>query len=308
MKFKPVKHIEVKKGMKISDLVQEMQKSGVMGAGKIGEAARILEKMFQDKECRIFLGIAGAMVPGGMKKIISDILRSGRISAFVTTGANLTHDLVEALGEQHYQGNEEMDDAKLEKEGYVRMFNSLMKNDVYVKLEKFFEENWDVIAKSKNIKEFLWSLGSRVSSSDSILQLCWEKKIPIFCPGIADSGIGLMVWGRIAQGKKKEIHVDVFDDMKEIIDLAWTAEKSGVLYCGGGLPKNFIQQSLQFSKGAHYGVQITTDRPEPGGSSGAPLGEGVSWGKMEEVGEYVDVFCDTTIALPLLWGYVKDKF
>ncbi len=305
--FKPVEHIEVKKGIKVSELIEEFQKSGVMGAGKIGRAAEILEKMFQDKECKIFFGVAGAMVPGGMKKIIFDMLSSGRISAFVTTGANLTHDLVEALGESHYIGHESMDDAKLEKEGYVRMFNSLMKNEVYVRLEKFFEDNWEVISKSKNIKDFLWAIGSCVKSNESILRLCWEKKIPLFCPGIADSGIGLMVWGRIAQGNKKEIHVDVFDDMKEIIDLAWTSKKSGVLYCGGGLPKNFIQQSLQFSKGAHYGIQITTDRAEPGGSSGAPLKEGISWGKMEEAGEYVDVFCDTTIALPLIWGYVKDK-
>ncbi len=143
-----------------------------------------------------------------------------------------------------------------------------------------------------------------ISLNNSILRICYEKKIPIFCPGISDSGIGLMVWGRLASGKN--ISIDVFDDMKEIIDIAWSSKKNGVIYVTGGVPKNFIQQSLQFSKGADYGIQITTDRPETGNSSGAPLEEGISWGKMKKDAEYIDIFCDATIALPLLLASVKD--
>ena len=81
-------------------------------------------------------------------------------------------------------------------------------------------------------------------------------------------------------------------------------KKNGIIYVGGGLPKNFIQQSLQFSKGADYGIQITTDRAESGGSSGAPLKEGISWGKMSSKGKYVDVPCDATIALPLIYSSI----
>ncbi len=94
--------------------------------------------------------------------------------------------------------------------------------------------------------------------------------------------------------------------MKEIISTAWDSKKNGVIYIGGGLPKNFIQQSMQFSKGASYGVQISTDMPQWGGSSGANLCEGISWGKMKEQGKYIDVYCDATIALPLIWASVKD--
>ena len=90
--------------------------------------------------------------------------------------------------------------------------------------------------------------------------------------------------------------------VKEIIDLAWTAKKAGVIYVGGGVPKNFIQQSLQFSKGAEYGIQITTDRAEPGGSSGAPLHEGISWGKMKNNARSIDVNIDATVALPLIFA------
>lgn len=297
--MKAVKSVKIKKQMRVKELVSEMSGGG-FGAGKIAEASRIMKIMFADKECKVFLGIAGAMVPAGMKDIILDLL--DETDVFVTTGANLTHDLIEALGEKHYILENEKNDAELRKEGIDRIYNVLMKNNVYEKLEDFFEKNWNELSKCKNIKEFLWKLGE-LSPNNCILKKCWKKRIPIFCPAIADSGIGLMIWGRIASGKK--INMDVFDDMKEIIDIAWISKRSGVIYIGGGVPKNFIQQSLQFSKGASYGVQITTDRPEPGGSSGAPLKEGISWGKMQENAKFVDVYCDATIALPLIYASLK---
>ena len=114
-----------------------------------------------------------------------------------------------------------------------------------------------------------------------------------------------MIWGRIAKNEKNNTNIDVFSDMKKIIDTVWTSKKNGIIYVGGGVPKNFIQQALQFSKGADYGIQITTDRAESGGSSGAKLKEGISWGKMKKNGKFVDVFCDATIALPLIYASIK---
>jgi len=299
--MEPIRHINIKKNMKISELVSEMKNAG-FGAKKIAEASEIMGKMFNDKECTVFLGIAGAMVPAGMKEIIMDLLDN--VNVFVVTGANLTHDLIESLGEKHYQGNEFSDDETLNKQGIDRIYNVFMKNSVYEKLEDFFEKNFSEFVKCTTIKELLWKIGELVPK-EGILKKCYEKKIPIFCPGIADSGIGLMMWGRIVEGRGKT-SIDVFGDMKEIIDIAWTAEKRGIIYIGGGLPKNFIQQSLQFSKGADYGIQITTDRTESGGSSGAPLKEGISWGKMNKDAEFVDIFCDATIALPLIYAAVKE--
>lgn len=297
--MKPIKHIKIKQEMKVKELVDEMSKMG-FGAGKISTASEIMKKMFNNEECKVFLGVAGAMVPAGMKQILIDLLDNTDV--FVTTGANLTHDLIESLGENHYLGNSNVDDRELHKKGLDRIYNVFMKNEVYTKLEKFFEDNLEQLNKCNNIKELLWKIGE-LCPSEGILKKCWEKKIPVFCPALADSGIGLMIWGRIAEGKKFEI--DAFDDMKEIIDIAWTCKKSGVIYIGGGTPKNYIQQSLQFSKGADYGIQITTDRAESGGSSGAPLKEGISWGKMNPEAKFVDVFCDATIALPLIYASVK---
>jgi deoxyhypusine synthase len=180
-----------------------------------------------------------------------------------------------------------------------------MSNKVYEDMEDFFKKNFDELAKTKTIKEFIWKIGELLNNPDSILTVCYQNKIPVFCPGIADSGIGLMIWGRQAEGNKFDL--PVFEDMKEIISIAWDSKKNGVIYIGGGLPKNFIQQSMQFSKGASYGVQISTNMPQFGGSSGAELKEGISWGKMNEKANFVDVYCDATIALPLIYAAVKDK-
>jgi deoxyhypusine synthase len=299
-----IKHLKVREEMGASELVEEMKLAG-FGARKIGRASEVLEKMFKDSECRIFLGVAGAMVPAGMKEVMVDILKSGKIDTLVITGANLTHDLIEALGESHYHCDS-WNDEEFHEKGLDRMYNVLMKKEVYGKIERFFIENWEAFRDVGNITNFLKKIGEILpEDNNSILRTCYEKDIPVFCPGIADSGIGLMVWGRLASGK--ELKIDAFDDMKVIIDLAWSSKKNGVIYVGGGFPKNFIQQSLQFSKGATYGIQITTDRAESGGSSGAPLEEGISWGKMKNDADYVDVSCDATIALPLIWASVKGK-
>ncbi len=303
--MQPVKQISITQGMTVTELVREMQESGVMGAGRIAKAATILQKMFEDRKCKIFFGLAGAMVPGGMKDIIIDMLKSGAINIFVTTGANLTHDLVEAMGFRHYQGTHQCDDAQLHDAKIDRIYDSYMPNEAYEKLEDFFREHFGELAKTTSIKEFLWKLGSLVPGESSILKVCYEKKIPVFCPAISDSGIGLMMC-QLTGGKQCD--VKAFEDLKEMLDIAWGCKKAGVFYIGGGVPKNYIQQAMQLSpKSAEYGIQITMDRPEPGGSSGAELREGISWGKMNREGEYVDVICDATIALPLIWAAVKPK-
>ena len=304
---RPIQHIALTNSMGVNQLVQEMG-NAVMGAGRVAKAANIMEKMFRDKECTIFLGIAGAMVPGGMKKVIIDMLATEKISVFVTTGATLTHDMAEALGYHHEHGTEIADDKELNDNNIYRMFDSFMPNTVYEGLEDFFEKHFEQLGKIETIPELLKTVGSLLhcAPEQSILKMCATKNIPIFCPALADSGIGLMIWGQLAKGKSAQ--VKAFEDLKKIMDIAWDVKKAGVIYVGGGVPKNYIQQAMQLApNAASYGVQITTDHPEPGGSSGAPLKEGISWGKMNSEGDFVDVICDATIALPLIYGAVKER-
>jgi len=298
-----INQIKISKGMKVNELVKGM-KYTAFNAGKLSIAVDILEEMIKDKDCRVFFGQAGALVPGGMQDVINEFLRNKWVDVFVCTGATLTHDLVEGLGFPHLKLEDGFDDNKLNEQGYDRVYNSLMQNKAYSALEDFFNKNWDGLSKAGNIREFLTLLGG-ISPKGTILRTAYENKIPVFCPALADSGIGLMIWGRKAAGRK--ISIDAFDDMKEIIDIAWTAKKNGVFYVGGGVPKNFIQQAMQFGKPASYGVQVTTDNAEFGGSSGAPLQEGISWGKMQADARFVDVNCDATIAVPLILAGLKDR-
>ncbi len=304
--LKKVHHIKTEKAMTCGKLVEQMGKAGVMGAGKIAKAAEVIEDMIKDEKCTVFLGLAGAMVPGGQKQIIIDMLKDGWIDVLVTTGANLTHDLIEALGYHHYQGTHMISDEELNRKKIDRIYDVFMPDEVYEGLEKFCKKVFAKMPKEEmDIKEFLWLLGKEVPKEDSILRICAEKKIPIFCPALSDSGIGLQVWGYM---QEHQIKVSAFADLKQIIDITWTSEKNGVIYIGGGVPKNYVQQALQFAPtSASYAVQITTDRPEPGGSSGAELREGISWGKLDRKAKYVNVTCDATIALPLISAAVKER-
>ncbi len=301
-----IEHLKVKKGMTVNDLVGGMKKIGVMGAWRLAKAVDILEEMIKDKDCRVFFGQAGALVPGGMREVLVDMLRNKLVDVFVTTGATLTHDLAEALGFRHEIGDHLVDDEKLFKKGKNRMWDSYMPNEVYGKIENFFEKYWNEFSKAIKINELIYLIGSKLKDKNSILRIAYENKIPIFCPALADSGIGLMIYGRKMKGK--DIKIDAFEDMKDIMEIAWTCKRAGVFYLGGGVPKNFIQQAMQLSpKHASYGVQITMDRAEFGGSSGASLKEGISWGKMDSKSKFVDVYMDITIALPIIYAVLRDR-
>src|SRR3989344_4594435 len=295
--MKPVKHIALKKNITVKALLEQFDDLGVMQAGKLGKAATIYKKMQADKQCTKFLGLAGALIPGGMKNIILHILEHKMTDVLVLTGATLTHDLVESLGYEHFIGDEEANDEELNKQGFDRVYNSYMQNKAYPALEDFTHATMKKLQGNISITEFLRQFGKHCPKG-TILRTCADKNIPVFCPGLADSGLGLQIWGYMQNHPFK---IYAFDDLNEILDIAWTAKRLGVLYIGGGLPKNYIQQAMQFGPNkAHYGIQITTDQAAYGGSSGAPLKEGISWGKMEPTGNYVDVQCDATIALPLL--------
>ncbi|MEM2089873.1 MAG: deoxyhypusine synthase family protein [Candidatus Pacearchaeota archaeon] len=302
--MKPVKHIKIKENMKVSELVEQM-KDTAFNAKAIAKAVEILLEAKKEK-CKIFCGMAGALVPGGMRQIIIDMLKEKIIDVFVTTGANLTHDLIEALGLKHYQGSEKANDVELYKKGYDRIYNVYMQNKVYQRLEKFFIENFEELNAETN-SEFLQNLGRLLKKNaiyNSILTACYENKIPVFCPALSDSGIGLMIWSMLL--RKKIPKMNEYKDLAKFLDLAWYKKKA-VFYVGGGVPKNYIQQAMQFSSPALYGVQIKVEHESFGGSSGASLKEGISWGKLHEKAKFVDIECDATIALPLIYAALISK-
>src|SRR3989338_7978836 len=149
--MKPVNHIKIDKTLTVNELVQKMDSVGVLGAGRLGKAVNICEAMIKDKDCKVFLGLAGPLVPGGMREIIIDMIENKWVDVVVTTGATLTHDLGEALGYRHYQGSADADDAELHKKGLDRVYESLMPNKIYEGMEDFITEHFEKLKDKKSI-------------------------------------------------------------------------------------------------------------------------------------------------------------
>ncbi|MFW9878004.1 MAG: deoxyhypusine synthase family protein [Candidatus Thorarchaeota archaeon] len=302
--LKKVNQMEITNETSILSLINSLKNAG-FNAKRLALACEIYKDMINDKECVKFFGLAGALVPAGMQKVLCDFIKEGFIDILVTTGANLTHDLAEALGYHHLQGGiinqNDLSDSDLHKIEINRIYDVFMPNKVYEGIEDFIS-NLKIPDNQMSISSFLMFLGKQLpKDSESILKICEQKKIPIFCPAFTDSGLALQLGFH-----NEKINLNHFKDMLEMVNLAWEAKRAGVCFVGGGVPKNFIMQSLQFCpNSATYAIQITMDRPESGGLSGATLEEAISWGKISENAKRSTVITDATIALPLILWFLK---
>ncbi|MFX0071698.1 MAG: deoxyhypusine synthase family protein [Candidatus Hermodarchaeota archaeon] len=301
--LKRVNQFKIDEDINIIKLIENLQNTG-FNAKRLALACKIYKDMIRDKECVKFFGLAGAMVPVGMQGIIHDFIEEGFIDILVTTGANLTHDIAETLGYHHLQGElniDEINDINLHEEELNRIYDVFLPNQVYEGIEDFVAK-LDIPDVNMPVSSFLKYLGSQLpENSKSILKICSKKNIPIFCPAFTDSGLALQLGFH-----NQNLNLNHFKDMLGMVNLAWDAKKAGVCFVGGGTPKNFIMQSLQFCPtSAKYAIQITMDRPEPGGLSGATLHEAISWGKVNKEAKYTTLISDATIALPLIFWYLK---
>lgn len=302
-KLKNVNQFDVSPETDILELINNLKNTGFNGK-RLALACDIYQNMIEDRECVKFFGLAGAMVPAGMQKVIHDFIEDGFIDVLVATGANLTHDIAETLGYHHLQGDADitqLNDAKLHKEKMNRIYDVFLPNNVYEGIEDFVK-GLKIPDDTMPVSEFLKFLGGQLpDDKNSILKICAQMNVPIFCPAFTDSGLALQLGFH-----HQKLNLNHFKDMLKMVDLAWDAKKAGVCIVGGGVPKNFIFQSLQFCpNSAAYAIQITTDRPEPGGLSGATLQEAISWGKVNEKAKYSTIISDATIALPLILWYLK---
>ena len=306
MKLEGIRHVKVSPEMTLDQLVREMKTGAGFGAKHLARAVEIYMDMAQDKDCTIFLTIAGAMIPGGMKQVLIDFLELGVVDVLIVTGATLTHDLIEAFGYKHFHGSAIADDEALSKEGLNRIYNVLLPNEAYEMLEDNIQSILKQSAKTDFLcSEFLTYFGNLLPDRPSILKVAAKRNIPIFCPAIADSVLGFQLW---MYRQTNPLKLDILGDQKRIIDIAYESKKKGALIIGGGTPKHYVALAMQVtSKGLDYAIQITTDRPEPGGVSGASLQEAVSWKKVDARAEYVDVICDATIALPIMFGAISNR-
>jgi deoxyhypusine synthase len=262
-----------------------------------------------ENKSTVFLGIAGALVPGGMKKIITDMIRNDMVHVIVTTGANVTHDIIEAFGGEHVRQVPYTSDSELREKSIDRIYDAFVADESFMKLEDkiqpIFQEIYgkhkdsnDVLALST--RQLMSLIGERLEDPDSFVRAAFEKNVPIFVPAFGDSILGLQLW---LFSQMKKIYIDDMGDLGEIQRTAWDSDLAGAIFLGGGVPKNYIFQSrLMSPKTFDYAIQITMDRVETGGLSGASLEEAISWGKVNQESHMITVVSDVTIALPLIYS------
>lgn len=293
----------------ISLLLEGMSRTGFQGR-QLGESYRVWKRMIRDPDCTILLGVSGAMIPAGMQRCLIELIEHRFVDIVVSTGANIFHDICEHLGVRHYQGHHHTDDEKLLEEGIDRIY------DVFAYEEQFRDIDRAVASFASEIAPFSGSsasfiallgrwLSERKPGGISFTSTCAERGIPVFIPALCDSSIGIGLV--MARREGVSIQVDQIADTDEITRIVEKSRRTGVIYIGGGVPKNFIQQtqvigSIHGSEcGGHdYAIQYTTDTPHFGGLSGCTFEEAISWGKESVESPRAQCFCDATIALPIV--------
>ncbi len=313
----PVIPFAPEKYSSIHEAVEAMGETAFQGKN-LSIALDIWIKMLQDG-ATIFLGLAGAMVPAGMKGIISYLIQNRFLDCLVSTGANLFHDSHEALGYHHYQGSVNVDDVLLKEHSIDRIYDVFASELEFQKTDQLvgnfareYFSNRDVTT-----REFLYHWGEFLKSkskiSNSIVINAAEHHVPIYCPAVADSSIGIGI--AVERYKNPfEFQFDVIKDVIETSKIVANSKATGVIYLGGGTPKNFIQQTEvvvailgEECEGHKYAIQLTADAPHWGGLSGCTFEEAQSWGKIARDANMISVATDVTIGLPILAAALHNK-
>ncbi len=307
---RPVGTIEVDR-KSVSELLQAMSQTGFQGK-KLGEVAGIWSEMASQKDLTIFLGLTGSLSTTGQWKIIRWLVEKRYVDVIVSTGANISEDILEALGYHYYQGTWLADDEELLRMKVDRFYDVYADEMQYRKLENTLFKFADTLdpEKTYSTREFLYLFGEYMSKRgiDSIVAAAYERKVPVYSPGLIDSGYGVAL-SLLKRQKGKIIRLDQTKDLEELAQIADRSNRTGVVYLGGGVPKDTIQLSTiikSLAQGGEeetpheYAIQITADSPQWGGLSGCTLEEAISWGKISSHAKKATLYADITLALPLV--------
>lgn len=314
---KPVESFKIKDRATTSDILSRMGETAFQGKN-FGRAVDCWEQMIKTPKTTIFMGLAGAMVPAGMREVVVHLIKNRYIDCLVSTGANLFHDLHETLGYYHWQGSHLVDDCELREAGLDRMYDVFASDEEFNDTDEYiFKFSETLERRPYTTREFLSLMGKDLAKMgkvfakksgkkyvDGIVTAAHKYDVPIYCPAIGDSSIGIAL---ACHDGRDHIMFDLVGDVKETAEIAAKAKNSAVVIFGGGTPKNFIHQTEvtadmmgKSAPGHRFALQVTTDAPHWGGLSGCTFEEAQSWGKIAKRSERVSVACDSTIALPII--------
>jgi len=305
--MKRVEQMRLRPGMSVGDLAGEMRRAGVIGAGRVGRAVEIVAEMFSDPDYTTFISLSGPLVPAGMRLIFTDLIRGGYVNAVVTNGANVVHDLVEAMGGRHMVGKVEADDAELWKEGINRAYDIYIDSKVFIDLERYVGGILDGVPEERRvgipIHGLLREIGLRLEDEDSILFNAAKRGVPIFSPGFLDCMLGIPLW---MYSKRSRLWIDPLKDFELFADMVYDAKRAGAIILGGGTPKHHTLYMNTLREGLDAAIQISSARVDDGSLSGAPLREAITWGKVKG-GKTSTIFGDVTVVFPLIVAAALEK-
>lgn len=306
--MKYVKQMVISTHMSVGQIVNEMSESGVLGAGRLARAVDIMVEIFKKSEYSTFLCLAGPMVPGGLREIFHLLIEKGYVDAIVTSGANIVHDIIEALGYKGEKGNFSEDDIKLRRNGIGRAGDIFFEQEGFQALEKKVYEVCDSLIVEENrevaVYELLQVIGKSLDDEKSLLKSALKRGVPVFSPAIMDSMLGLHIW---TYSQLKKIRINPVLDLNRMADFIFESEKLGAIILGGGVPKHFALAGSILREGVDAAVQIIMDRPESGSLSGAELEEAISWKKARTESKLATVIGDATIIFPIMVAAVFEK-
>jgi len=307
---KPVEHIDIKSfdARKIIDGMSKMS----FTSRDTAKAAGIYNEMLADKDCSIFLTLAGSTSAGGCMELYADLVKNNMVDAIVATGASIIDmDFFEAIGFKHYQGSQFQNDTELRKNYIDRIY------DTYIDEEELQACDQTICEIANNLKpktytsrEFINELGKYLKSNakkkGSLIEVAFDNNVPIFCPAFTDSSAGFGLVMHQDQNPSNHITIDSIREFRELTEIKLKSKQSGLLMIGGGVPKNFIQDTVVCAEllgkkvDMHkYAIQITVADTRDGACSSSTLKEASSWGKVDVTKEQM-VFAEATSVLPLI--------
>jgi len=315
-----VKHVDITQidTTKVIDAMRDMSFS----SRDTAHATDILQLMIKDKNCTNWLILAGSTSAGGCMQVYVDMVRFNMIDCVVATGASIIDmDFFEALGFKHYKGTPFVDDKLLRKNYIDRIYDTYIDEEELQECDGAIKKIADSLEpRPYSSREFIWEIGKWLSKNskkkNSLIQTCYEHNVPIFVPAFSDCSAGFgLVMHQVERRKNKKpyLTIDSVADFRELTDIKLAAKTSGLFMIGGGVPKNFAQDTvvcaecLGFDVPMHqYAVQITVADPRDGACSSSTLKEAASWGKVDTVYEQM-VYAEATTVVPLIASYAYHK-
>ena len=309
--MKKIKDFLWKPEMTVEEMMDSFDSLGYQSS-ELAEAVNVVLKMKQSGS-KIFLTFTSNMVTSGLRGFFAQLCSFKIPNILVTTSGAIEEDIMKALGEDFKRVSFYSDDTKMHEQGENRIGNLAIKNESYMKFEDKMSEFLEEIYKKKQrlgVSELLKEIGLLLENTkgkeNSLLYQAAKNKIPIYCPGIADSSFGFHLY--MFQEKHKDFIVDTIRDMKRICvkDLSFD-DKKGLISLGGSTSKHYAIFSALLSGGFDYAVYLTTSHSSSGSMSGATTQEAKSWGKLKDDAEAATVIGDVTITFPLMMVSVLDK-